>query len=87
MIGLSDATLETLRGLALSVAQHRRNGGTLDSLPEEQQGYLQAMGEVQRAFFMDELARADAEVGQNRFRAMLGQWHSLQEGSGPQGSP
>ncbi|HEY8610485.1 MAG TPA: hypothetical protein VIL69_04240 [Roseomonas sp.] len=83
MAGLSDATMETLRGLARSVAQHRRQGGTLDGLPEQQQGLLQAMGEEQRQFFMEELARADGEEGKDRFRAMLGQWRASQEGSGP----
>lgn len=86
MIGLSDAMIETLRGLAFSVAQHRRNGGTLDGLPEEQQGYLQAMGEAQRAFFMEELARADAEAGKERFRAMLGQWQPPQNSASLNGS-
>ena len=87
MDGLSEATMETLRSLARSVAQHRRQGGALDGLPEQQQGYLQAMGEAQRTFFMEELARADAEEGKNRFRAMLGQWRPRQDGPDPEGVP
>jgi len=87
MAGLSEATMETLRSLARSVAQHRRNGGVLDGLPEEQQGYLQALGEAQRTFFMEELARADAEEGKSRFRAMLGQWRPRQGSPDPEGAP
>ena len=87
MAGLSEATIETLRSLARSVAQHRRNGGVLDGLPEQQQGYLQAMGEAQRMFFMEELARADAEEVKDRFRAALGQWRPRQEGSDPERGP
>ena len=87
MAGLSDATMETLRALARSVAQHRRNGGVLNGLPEEQQEYLQALGEAQRAFFMEELARADAEEGKERFRAMLGQWRPQQGSPDPEGAP
>ena len=87
MAGLSDATMDTLRALARSVAQHRRNGGVLDGLPEEQQGYLQALGEAQRAFFMEELTRAEAEEGRSRFRAMLRQWRPRQERHDHKGVP
>ena len=87
MAGLSEATMETLRGLARAVAQHRRNGGVLDGLPEQQQGYLQSMGGAQRAFFMEELTRAEAEEGRSRFRAMLRQWRPRQEGYDPDGVP
>ena len=87
MAGLSEATMETLRSLARAVALHRRDGGVLDGLPEEQQGYLQAMGEAQRAFFMEELTRAEAEEGRSRFRAMLRQWHPRQERHDPKGVP
>ena len=85
MADLSEATMETLRSLARSVDQHRRQGGVLDGLPEQQQGYLQTIGEAQRTFFMEELARADAEEGKNGFRAMLAHWRPRQHGPDPEG--
>ncbi len=83
MAGLPEEKLDALRSLARSVSQHRRKGGELDSLPEDQQGYLQSLGDEQRQFFMDELAKADAEEGRDRFRAMLGRWRDRQAGSEP----
>ncbi len=72
--GLPEAAEAILRGLARSVAPHRRGGGTLDALPSRQQGLLRAMDEAQRRFFLEELAKADAEEGRGRFRAALGRW-------------
>ncbi|WP_424139775.1 hypothetical protein [Roseomonas chloroacetimidivorans] len=83
MADLPDEKREALRNLAHSVAQHRRGGGELDSLPEDQQGLLQSLGEAQRQVFMEELAKADAEEGRDRFRAMLRQWRGRQPGSEP----
>lgn len=83
MAGLPDATMETLRSLARSVALHRRAGGVLDTLPEEQQGALQGLGEAQRHFFMEELARADAEEGKRRFRSLLAERRSQWAGTDP----
>ena len=88
MTGLPEATMERLRSLARSVALHRRTGGALDTLPEEQQGALQALGEAQRQFFMEELAKADAEEGRSRFRSLLAQWRPRQAGDpDPEGVP
>jgi hypothetical protein len=75
--------METLRDLARAVALHRRQGGALDTLLEEQQGALQALGEAQRQFFLEELARAEAEEGRNRFRAILGEWAPRQTRTDP----
>ncbi len=72
--GLSEATEEILRDLARAVALHRRGGGALDALPARQQELLQAMDEAQRRFFLEGLAKADAEEGRDRFRAALGRW-------------
>ncbi len=83
MAGLPEATMETLRSLARSVALLRRQGGALDDLPEEQQGALQALSEAQRQFFLEELAKVEAEAGRNRFRAMLSQWRAQQAETGP----
>ena len=74
MAGLPEATKEMLRTLARSVAVHRKGGGALDALPAQQRSLLQAMDEAQRQFFLEELARADAEEGRSRFRAALGRW-------------
>jgi hypothetical protein len=83
MAGMSEATMDRLRSLAQSVALVRKHGGVLDDLPEEQQGAVQALGEAQRQFFLDELAKAEAEVGRDRFHAMLGQWSARQAGTCP----
>jgi hypothetical protein len=71
---LPEATVEALRALARSVALHRRRGGTLDALPAEQRGLLQALDGPRLRFFMAELAEADAGAGRDRFRAALGRW-------------
>ena len=83
--GLPEATEGILRELARSVALHRRGGGTLDALPARQQELLRAMDEAQRRFFLEELARADAEAGRDRFRAALGRWRDPRQpdGAGP----
>jgi hypothetical protein len=83
MADMTEATMDRLRGLARSVALVRKDGGVLDDLPEEQQGAVQALGEAQRQFFLDELAKAEAEVGKDRFRAMLGQWRARQADADP----
>lgn len=83
MADMTEATMDRLRGLARSVALVRKDGGVLDDLPEEQQGAVQALGEAQRQFFLNELAKAEAEVGRDRFRAMLGHWRARQAGTGP----
>lgn len=44
----------------------------------------QAMDGAGRMVFMEELARADAELGKNQFRAMLEQWRSRWEGQAPE---
>ena len=71
---LPEATVEALRALARSVALHRGRGGTLDALPAEQRGLLQALDGPRLRFFMAELAEAGAEAGRDRFRAALGRW-------------
>ena len=60
--GLPDATEEILRDLARAVSSHRRAGGALDDLPPRQQELLRAMDDAQRRFFLEELAKADAEA-------------------------
>ena len=89
--GLPEATQAILRELARSVALHRRAGGTLDALPARQQELLQAMDEAQRRFFLEELAKADAEAGRGRFRAALGRWRDQRQPGGagpdPEGTP
>jgi hypothetical protein len=91
--GLPEATETVLRELARSVALHRRGGGTLDALPARQQDLLHAMDEAQRRFFLEELAKADAEAGRGRFRAALGRWRDRRRpgggapGPGPEGAP
>ena len=77
--GLPKATEEILRDLARSVALHRRGGGALDGLPARQRELLQAMDEAQRGFFLEELAKADAEAGRDCFRAALGQWRDRRQ--------
>ena len=74
-----------LRDLARSVAEHRRGGGALDGLPARQQELLQAMDEAQRRFFLEELAKADAEAGRDPFRVALGRWRDQRQpdGAGP----
>ena len=83
--GLPEATEGILRELARSVAEHRRGGGALDALPARQQELLRAMDEAQRRFFLEELAKADAEAGRDRFRAALGRWRDPRQpdGAGP----
>ncbi len=83
MAGLSEAAKEILRPLARSVALHRREGGMLDTLPAAQQELLQAMGEAQRRFFLEELAKADAAEGRSLFRARLARWRARRLGAGP----
>ena len=87
--GLPEAAEAILRDLARSVALHRRGGGTLDALPARQQELLQAMDEAQRRFFLEELAKADAEEGRERFRTKLGRWRPRQADAAPdpEGSP
>ena len=87
--GLPEATEEILRDLARSVALHRRGGGALDGLPARQRELLQAMDEAQRGFFLEELAKADAEEGRSLFRAQLARWRAqrLGTGSDPEGVP
>jgi hypothetical protein len=91
--GLPEATETVLRELARSVALHRRGGGTLDALPARQQDLLHAMDEAQRRFFLEELAKADAEAGRGRFRAALGRWRDRRRPGGgapdpgPEGAP
>ncbi len=89
MAGLSEAAMEILRPLARSVALHRREGGVLDTLPAAQQELLRAMDEAQRRFFLEELAKADAEEGRSLFRAQLARWRAqrLGTGSDPEGVP
>jgi hypothetical protein len=55
----------------------------LDTLPKEQQGALQALGEAQRQFFLEELARAEAVEGRSRFQAILGDWAPRQTRTDP----
>ena len=83
--GFPEATEAILRELARSVALHRRGGRALDALPARQQELLQAMDEAQRRFFLEELAKADAEAGRDRFRAALGRWRDPRQpdGAGP----
>jgi hypothetical protein len=88
--GLPEATEGILRELARSVALHRRGGGALDALPARQQELLHAMDEAQRRFFLEELAKADAEEGRGRFRAALGRWRDRRPGAAdpdPEGVP
>ena len=73
------AAAGVLRELARSVALHRRGGGTLDALPARQQELLHAMDEAQRRFFLEELAKADADEGRGRFRAALGRWRDRRQ--------
>jgi hypothetical protein len=82
--GSPEATEATLRELARAVSLHRREGGALDALPARQQELLRAMDEAQRRFFLEELAKADAEEGRDRFRAALGRWRDRRwAGTGP----
>ena len=89
--GLPEATETILRDLARSVSLHRRAGGTLDALPARQRELLQAMDEAQRQLFLEELAKADAEAGRDRFRAALGRWRDRRQPGGaspdPEGTP
>jgi hypothetical protein len=87
--GLPEATEGILRELARSVSLHRRGGGALDALPARQQELLHAMDEGQRRFFLEELAKADAEEGRGRFRAALGRWRDRRQpgGADPEGVP
>ena len=84
MAGVSEATMEILRTLARSVALHRREGGVLDNLPAQHQELLRAMNEAQRQFFMEALAKMDAQQGKDRFRAMLGQWRGQHADADPE---
>ncbi len=74
MADLTDETRDLLRKLARSVSEHRSVGGVLDNLPADERRLLQAMTESQQQVFMQELAQADAEAGQQRFRDQLGNW-------------
>ena len=90
MAGSSEATKEILRTLARSVALHRKGGGALDALPEQQRDLIQAMDEAQRRFFLEELAEAGADEGRRRFRAALGRWRARRppdDGLGPKRPP
>lgn len=89
MVGLPEETRDFLRNLARSVAAHRRAGGVLDNLPATERQLLQAMSEVQRLIFMQELAKVDAEAGKQRFREQLGKWRPRHPGAepGPSGVP
>jgi hypothetical protein len=60
------------RGLARSVAEHRRAGGVPDNLPADGRRLLQAMTESRRQVFLEELAQAGAEAGQQRSREQPG---------------
>jgi hypothetical protein len=42
------------------------------------------MNEAQRQFFMEELAKMDAQQGKDRFRAMLGQWRGQHADADPE---
>ena len=77
--GLPEATEAILRDLARAVSLHRRAGGALDALPARQQELLQAMDEAQRQLFLEELAKADAEAGRDRFRVALGRWRGRRQ--------
>jgi hypothetical protein len=77
--GLPEATEAILRELARSVAEHRRGGGALDALPARQQELLRAMDGAQRRFFLEALAKADADEGRGRFRAALGRWRDRRQ--------
>ena len=89
--GFPEATEAILRELARSVSLHRGVGGTLDALPARQQELLRAMDEAQRRFFLEELAKADAEAGKGRFRAALGRLRDWRQpgraGPDPEGTP
>ena len=91
MAGLLETTEEILRDLARAVSSHRRAGGALDDLPPRQQELLRAMDEAQRRYFLEELAKADAEQGRGRFRAALGRWRDRRQpgaaGPDPEGVP
>ena len=77
--GLPEATEAILRELARAVSLHRRSGGALDALPARQQELLRAMDEAQRRFFLEELAKAGAEAGKDRFRTALGRWRDRRQ--------
>jgi hypothetical protein len=75
---LPETTLRTLRELARAVFRHRREGGTLDSLPAAQREMLQAMDAPRREAFMAELAAAEAAAGREGLRAVLRRWQASQ---------
>ena len=77
--GLPEAAEGILRELARSVSLHRGAGGALDTLPARQQELLRAMGDAQRRFLLEELAKADVEEGRDRFRAALGRWRDRRQ--------
>ncbi len=79
--GLPEAAEGVLRDLARAVSSHRRAGGALDGLPPRQQELLRAMDDAQRRFFLEELAKADAEGGRDGFRAALGRWRDRRPGA------
>jgi hypothetical protein len=85
--GLPEATEAILRELARSVLLHRRGGGTLDALPARQRELLRAMGDAQRRLFLEELAKADAEAGRDRFRVALGRWRDRRQPSAADPGP
>ncbi len=86
-VGLPEAMKAILRDLARAVSLHRRGGGALDALPARQQESLRAMDEAQRRFFLEELAKADAEAGRDRFRAALGRWRDRRRPGGASPAP
>jgi hypothetical protein len=81
MAEMPEEMRDIVRDLVSLVAQHRQGGGTLDNLPARQQALLQALDKQERQFFMEELARADAEAGLSRFRASLSRWRAAKSGS------
>ena len=87
--GLPEATEGVLRDLARAVSLHRRAGGALDDLPSRQQELLRAMDDAQRRFFLEELAKADAEEGRGHLQVALGRWRDRgQPGAAdPEGVP
>ena len=87
--GLPEAMEAILRDLARAVSLHRRGGGALDALPARQQELLRAMDGAQRRFFLEALAKADAEAGRDPFRAALGRWRDrgLPGAADPEGVP
>jgi hypothetical protein len=88
MVEVPEEMRDILKDLVSLVALHRQGGGTLDNLPARQQALLQALDKEERHFFMEELARADAEAGLIRFRTSLSRWRAAKGASGtrPEGT-